>query len=85
MSFSLDEYLTICNPEEEYSTSETRIIKKLLDRNNITQLIYDFNIKTVLCILKKFEEEENYERCALIKRRIEIHNKITNTEYKTQL
>lgn len=60
-------------------------ILELLERGNITQIIFTYGINSVLCLISLYEYLEEYETCALIKRKIIVHNKNTNKEFKTKL
>lgn len=60
-------------------------IEKLLERNNVTQIIFTYGIDLVLCLINFFEYIEDYKTCLIIKNKIIIHNKNTNKEYNTHL
>lgn len=71
--------------EQDLSTKDFERIESLLERNNITQIIFTYGINSVLCLINLFEFLEEYETCEIIRKKIIIHNKNTNKEYKTHL
>ena len=61
------------------------MFNELLKLKNISKIIFDFEIKPVLCLLDYYEQQEEYEECQLLKKRIETHNILTRNKYQTHL
>lgn len=84
-SYKLKEIFRECCPEEDLSLSECKVFYEFLKLNNISKLIFDFDIKPLLCLLDYYEKQEDYLQCLNIKNKIEKHNKVTQENYKTHL
>ena len=76
------EYLKNCKGTNHPNESECRYIIDKLEQMNISQVIFDFGISTLRCILEYFEEQENYEYCSIIRDKLKIHNRLTGENLK---
>lgn len=62
-----------------------RECKYIIDKiasDSVSQVIFDFGENSIGCILKAYEKQEEYERCADIVKAVKIHRKVNNVEIK---
>lgn len=77
------EHLKRCNASGSYpNQNEIAYIIQKLDMHNISQIIFDYGEANLSCILSYFESLEYYEYCAIIRDKVELHNKALSTKVK---
>ena len=64
-----------CAPDSR----DFRHLVNKMESGEISQIIFDLGKETVWCILEVLEKAEEYEKCAEIKNKIRIHNRVNNT------
>lgn len=71
------EYLRDCNKRSHPNENEISYIVQKLDLHNVSQIIFDYGEANMRCIFDFFISVEYYEFCAILRDRIETHNKVS--------
>lgn len=74
----LEAYLNKCNSVPINNREFTFIYDKLKS-DQLSQIIFDFGDRVIMCILKYFENKEEYLYCQHILDKITTHNRVNNT------
>lgn len=65
--------------------ASAELLVNFLQHDRYHNIIYEFEIISMHIIIKIFEDRGCYEKCEILKRAIEKHNKLTGKKYKTTL
>lgn len=60
-------------------------ISSMIDGSNFGKIMLCYGYKFLLALLDYFERTEQYEKCAAIKKSIELHNEMVNDSIPTRM
>ena len=78
---NLHNYISECQTDGP-NLRECEYILDKISQGQVSQIIFDFGKSTILCLLYYFQSVEDFKVCDLIVKKIQVHNKVHNTNIK---